>query len=183
VLAQHPMTEPLHLSFNVACTAEHAWATWAQGTSTWCPVSHTGAGEPGLAIVLELFAGGRIFERTRDGREADWARIVAWEPPRRLVYTWHLRQDEADATEVEIRFEERSAGATTVTIEHRGWERLGDRGPDRRGDRGPDRRDANRRGGAGLLPHFREAIERAPVSAAPATSASGRRRGRSRRAR
>ena len=144
------MTEPLRLSFDVGCDVEHAFATWTARTSTWWPASHTVAGEPGLAVVLEPHPGGRIYERTRDGREADWGRIVEWEPPHRLVYTWHLRQDEADATEVEIRFEQRAGGGTTVTIEHRGWERLG--------ARGPDRRDANRRGWAGLLPHYVAAV-------------------------
>jgi uncharacterized protein YndB with AHSA1/START domain len=144
------VTEPLQLAFHVDCGVEHAFATWAQRTSTWWPSSHTVAGEPGLQIVFEPVAGGRIFERAADGHEADWGRIVAWEPPRRLVYTWHLRQDRADATEVEIRFAERPGGGTTVTIEHRGWERLG--------ARGPDRRDANRRGWAGLLPHYVAAV-------------------------
>jgi uncharacterized protein YndB with AHSA1/START domain len=144
------VTEPLHLAFELACSVEHAFATWTQRTSAWWPASHTVAGEPGLDVVFEPRAGGRIFERARDGREADWGRIVSWEPPRRLVYTWHLRQDRADATEVEIRFEEAPEGGTRVTIEHRGWERLG--------ARGPDRRDANRRGWAGLLPHYVDAI-------------------------
>ena len=126
------MTEALHLRFDVDCGVEHAFTTWTARTSTWWPTSHTVAGEPGLAVILEPRPGGRIFEQTADGREADWGRILAWEPPHRLVYTWHLRQDEADATVVEIRFDARPEGGTTVSIEHRGWERLGARGPDRR---------------------------------------------------
>ena len=144
------MTEALHLRFDVDCGVEHAFTTWTARTSTWWPTSHTVAGEPGLAVILEPRPGGRIFERTADGREADWGRIVAWEPPHRLVYTWHLRQDEADATEVEIRFDARPEGGTTVSIEHRGWERLG--------ARGPDRREANERGWGGLLPHYVSAV-------------------------
>ncbi len=123
----------LRLSFDVDCDPGHAFRTWTGRTSTWWPVSHTVAAEPGLEIVFEPVQGGRIFERAPDGREADWGRIVAWEPPRRLVYSWHLRQDRADATEVEIRFDDRAGGGTTVTIEHRGW--------------------------AGLLPHYRKALD------------------------
>ena len=48
-----------------------------------------------------------------------------WQPPARLAYLWYLGRDRADATEVEIRFLARGAGATRVEIEHRGWERLG----------------------------------------------------------
>jgi uncharacterized protein YndB with AHSA1/START domain len=137
--------DPLHLSFDVASTVEHAFETWTARTSAWWPRSHTVAGEP-AEVVFEPAPGGRIYERAADGREADWGRIIEWDPPHRLVYSWHLRQDAADATEVEIRFDQSAAGGTTVTIEHRGWERLG--------AGGPDRRDANGRGWAGLLPHY-----------------------------
>jgi uncharacterized protein YndB with AHSA1/START domain len=98
-----------------------------------------------LTVVLEQRQGGRIFEWTRDGVEHGWGEVTVWEPPARLVYLWHLRQDRADATEVEIRFTGRG-GATLVEIEHRGWERLG--------TGGQDLRDRNRGGWATLLPHY-----------------------------
>ena len=75
--------------------------------------------------------------------------MIAWEPPRRLVYSRHLRQDTADATEVEIAFAAAAEG-TAVTITHRGWERLG--------SRGPELRERNVRGWAGLLPAFVAAV-------------------------
>jgi uncharacterized protein YndB with AHSA1/START domain len=105
--------------------------------------------EDGLSIVFEPFVGGRIFERTGAGEEHDWGRIVAWEPPSRLVYEWHLRVDRADATEVEIRFTPSPTG-TRVTIEHRGWERLG--------AKGVERRQGNFAGWGSLLPHFVEFV-------------------------
>ena len=81
------------------------------------------------------------------GDEHDWGAVLEWEPPRRLVYRWHLRQERADATEVEIRFASQPGGeGTTVEIEHRGWERLG--------ERGPQRRERNERGWGGLLPAY-----------------------------
>ena len=91
------MIEPIRLTLEVECAPEHAFRTWAERTSTWWPADHTTAGEPGLEICFEPRAGGRIFERTADGREFDWGRVLAWEPPHRLVYTWHLRADAADA--------------------------------------------------------------------------------------
>ncbi|MDQ6750453.1 MAG: SRPBCC domain-containing protein [Actinomycetota bacterium] len=57
-----------------------------------------------------------------------WGEVLAWEPPRRLAYLWHIYGDRADATEVENSFVEEGAG-TTVRIVHRGWDRLGPRGP------------------------------------------------------
>ena len=100
-------------------------------------------------MTFEPRAGGRIYERAPGGEEHDWGRVLTWEPPRRLVYTWHLRQDEADATEVEITFAEWGAG-TAVAIVHRGWERLG--------AKGPALRERNTRGWAGLLPRYVAAL-------------------------
>ena len=97
------MTEPLVHEFPVACSVEHAFDVWAVRTGMWWPAAHSVSGSP-EAVVFEPRAGGRIFERAPGGEEHDWGRVVAWEPPRRLVYTWHLRQDRADATEVEISF-------------------------------------------------------------------------------
>ena len=107
----------------------------------------------GLAVILEGRPGGRIFERTPAGAEHDWGEVLAWEPPARLVYSWHLRRDRADATEVEIRFVPVERSRTRVEIEHRAWERLG-----AEGEAG---RDRNRGGWSTLLPHYREAAESA----------------------
>jgi uncharacterized protein YndB with AHSA1/START domain len=144
------MTEPLRLDFTVACPPGSAFALWTARTSLWWPRGHTVTTEEGLEIVFEPRAGGRIFERTPDGREADWGEVLDWEPPRRLRYSWHLRFDRADATEVEITFAPAEDGGTRVEIEHRGWERLG--------GVGPERRERNRRGWEGLLPHYVDAV-------------------------
>ena len=119
-------------------------------TSLWWPASHSVSGAP-EAVTFEPHAGGRIYERAPGGGEHDWGEVLAWEPPHRLVYTWHLRQDRADATEVEITFAPAGEG-TAVAIVHRGWERLG--------ARGDDLRERNHRGWAGLLPRYLEAAGR-----------------------
>jgi uncharacterized protein YndB with AHSA1/START domain len=139
------MIEPLRFSFEVDCPVEHAFHIWTAKTSSWWPRSHTVSGEDDLEVVVERRPGGRIFERTRAGVEVEWGQITAWEPPQRLCYLWHLRADRADATEVEITFAGQGE-RTRVDIEHRGWERLG--------ERGSARRDANQAGWGGLLPHF-----------------------------
>jgi uncharacterized protein YndB with AHSA1/START domain len=137
---------PIHLDFEVDCSQRHAFAIWAERTSLWWPSSHTVTAEPGLEVVFEPHPGGRIFERTRAGDEHDWGRIEAWDPPRRLAYTWHLNQDRADATDVEITFTPLDGGRTRVDIDHRGWERLG--------AAGPGLRARNTAGWAGVLPHY-----------------------------
>ena len=144
------MIEPLRISFQVDCSVEHAFDVWTRRISTWWPVSHSVTGERGLQIVLEPHIGGRIFERTITGKEHEWGEVTVWEPPHRLGYMWHLRQDRADWTDVEVTFRPLDASTTLVEIEHRGWERLG--------ARGPDARNANQAGWSGLVPHFVEAV-------------------------
>lgn len=138
--------------FQVDCPVGHAFDVWTSRTSSWWPISHTVSGEPGLKVVFEAGAGGRIYERAADGRELDWGQVTVWEPPTRLAYLWHIGADRADATEVEIRFVDQGDATTQVEIEHRGWERLG--------LRGPGWRDTNRAGWDGVLPEFRTACLR-----------------------
>ncbi len=150
----HPAgLEPLNIAFDVECDSEHAFRTWTERISVWWPTSHTVSADSAADVFFEPRVGGRIYERTPAGEEHDWGEVLEWEPPRRVVYTWHLRVDRADATEVEIRFIERSEGGTQVAIEHRGWDRLG----------APaiPRRAGNLAGWGSLLPHYREAVERA----------------------
>ena len=124
--------------------------TWTERIAAWWPTDHTASGEPNLHVVLEGRVGGRIFERTSEGTEHDWGEVIAWDPPHRLAYSWHLRRDRADATEVEIRFSA-DGERTRVEIEHRGWERLG--------AEGQDWRDRNLGGWSTLLPHYIQAAE------------------------
>jgi uncharacterized protein YndB with AHSA1/START domain len=145
------VTGPLQLSFRVACSPAHAFAIWTARTSLWWPADHTVSGEDDLEVVIEPRVGGRIFERSGSGREEDWGEVLAWEPPHRLVYLWHLRADRADATEVEITFAPDGDAATEVRIDHRGWERLG--------ARADAWRDRNRRGWQTLLPWYIDMCE------------------------
>jgi uncharacterized protein YndB with AHSA1/START domain len=143
------MTEPLRMAFDVACPADRAFDLWTRRIDTWWPSDHSVTGRPDIVVVLEAGVGGRIFERTPDGEEHDWGEVIAWEPPHRLAYLWHLQRERADATEVEIRFVPRGADGARIEIEHRGWDRLGDDG---------DRwRSRNRIGWDSLVPHLLDA--------------------------
>jgi hypothetical protein len=124
------VSEPLRLSFEVACPVDHAFSVWTSGIGAWWPRDHTVTNQPGVSVVLEGRVGGRIYERAPDGTEHDWGEVTRWIPPDRLSYLWHLGQQRATATEVDIRFHpDVSAGApvTRIEIEHTGWERLGER--------------------------------------------------------
>ena len=145
------MNAPLRVSFEVACSAEHAFDVWTSGISRWWPPDHTVTGQADL-IVLQAEVGGRIYERTAEGVEHDWGEVTVWEPPTQLSYLWHLRRDRADATEVEVRFLAQGAAVTRVEIEHRGWDRLG--------AEGRQWREQNRAGWRTLLPHFQAAVSK-----------------------
>ena len=144
------MSEPLKLSFDVACSPDHAFTMWTTEISTWWPSDHTVSGRADLEVFLQGRVGGRIFERTSDGIEHEWGEVTRWDPPARLSYRWHLHHDRAEATDVDIHFLPRG-DATRIEIEHRGWERLG--------TVGAERREGNRKGWDGLLPHFVAAVE------------------------
>lgn len=123
--------KPLVLEFEVAASRGHAFDIWANRISLWWPRDHTVSGSADVDIIVEGFTGGRIFERTVDGSEHDWGRVVEWDPPHRLAYTWHLLVDPGEATDLTVTFSEAGEG-TSVRIEQRGWERLGAAGPPRR---------------------------------------------------
>ena len=81
-------------------------------------------------VVMEPYVGGRWFERSADGVETDWGRVLAWEPPARLLLAWQLNAKfEFDAhfvTEVEVVFAAVDGGTTMVTLEHRNLEFFGE---------------------------------------------------------
>ena len=142
------VTEPLSIAFDIACSADHAFAVWTARIGTWWPADHTVSGSP-ERVEMQCAVGGRIYERSAEGVEHDWGRVTAWEPPHLLAYTWHLGTDPRAATDVEIRFSAVGEARARVEIEHRGWERLG--------GAANEWRDRNRIGWQTLLPHFRTA--------------------------
>jgi uncharacterized protein YndB with AHSA1/START domain len=82
--------------------------------------------------VFELRVGGRVYDRGVDGSECQWARVLAIEPPNRLVFSWdinpqfQLESDPDKTSEVEVRFLAESAERTRVELEHRYLDRHGD---------------------------------------------------------
>jgi hypothetical protein len=66
--------EPLRLCFEIQCPAEHAFEIWTTRLSSWWPKGHSASGNPDTVVVFEPRPQGRIFERTPDGTEIDWAR-------------------------------------------------------------------------------------------------------------
>ena len=56
----------------------------------------------------------------KEGEEAEWADVLAWEPHERFLVRWRVNP-ERGPTELEIRFTAEGA-KTRVDLEHRGWD-------------------------------------------------------------
>lgn len=117
-------------SVTVNATLEHAFRTFTAGFGSWWPRAHH-IGKAELAeAVLEQRLGGRWYERGTDGSECDWGTVLTWEPPHRLVVSWQIDHDweydpdPAHASEVEVRFTADGPGRTTVSLEHRDFDRM-----------------------------------------------------------
>jgi len=82
--------------------------------------------------VLEPRAGGDVYDRGADGSVCRWGRVLAYEPPARLVLAWdisprwQLETDPSRASEVEVSFVEVADGRTRVELVHSHLDRHGD---------------------------------------------------------
>ena len=72
--------EPLRLSFDVACSAAHAFVVWTDRIDAWWPRDHTATNDPRFVIRLEKRVGGRLFEVTPGGAEHLWGTATTWQP-------------------------------------------------------------------------------------------------------
>ena len=107
-----------------------AFAFFTGSMGRWWPTEYH-IGQADLAdTILEPEVGGRWYERGVDGSECDWGRVLAWEPPHRLLVTWQINghwqfdDDAQHASEIEVRFTADGPEQTTVDLEHRHLERL-----------------------------------------------------------
>lgn len=87
----------------------HAFAVFTDRLGDWSPLqSYQIGSQPAQTAILEPRAGGRWFERAADGTECNWGRVLAWEPPHRIVLSWDIGADWKHrpdlGTEVEVRF-------------------------------------------------------------------------------
>jgi uncharacterized protein YndB with AHSA1/START domain len=120
---------PIVRTVQVKALPARAFDVFALNIGQWWPKGVTIAKAPHVAIVVEPKAGGRWFERDAEGNETDWGKVLAWEPPSRLLLGWQVNSqwsyDPDFLTEVELTFMAAEGGGTLVTLEHRNLERFG----------------------------------------------------------
>ncbi len=119
---------PVRRSVTVKVPQARAFEVFTDGFGRWWPPSHHIGKTAMTGGVIEPKVGGRWYETCEDGSQCDWGKVLAWEPPRRLVLAWQLdasfRHDPTLGVEVEVRFT--PEGETTrVDLEHRNLECFG----------------------------------------------------------
>lgn len=118
--------EPVRKTLTVKRAPAGAFRLFTQEMGKWWPLaSHSVGGADAETVVFEEMAGGQIFERHRNGKTADWGAVRLWDPPHRVVFSWHPGRGSDTAQEIEVRFTASGSG-TSVELEHRGWEAAGE---------------------------------------------------------
>ena len=132
-------SDVVRTSIVVNAPPARAFSVFTAGIDTWWPRSHTIGDSPLAEMVLECRPGGRAYGVGEDGSESDWGRVLAYEPPQRIVVSWDIslawkhELDPAKASEFEVSFTPEGDGRTLVVLEHRhldrhgeGWEAMRD---------------------------------------------------------
>jgi len=138
-MSTHAEQTSIRHSVVVEAPQERAFRVFVERFDRIKPREHNLLGVDIAESVFEPRAGGRVYDRGVDGSECQWARVLAYEPPERLVFTWdisprwQIESDPEHASEVEVRFVPETPERTRVELEHRhldrhgeGWESLRD---------------------------------------------------------
>ena len=129
------MTEGLELVVRrqvvVEVSVARAFDVFVSRFGDFKPVEHNLMNAPIAETVLEPWVGGHIFDRGADGSECHWARVLAFDPPDRILFSWDIgpqwevEPDPERTSEVEVRFVADGARRTRVELEHRHLDRHG----------------------------------------------------------
>lgn len=112
---------PVEKRLSLKASPEKAFAHFTKNISVWWPLDvHSLSGADAKSVVFEAKEGGRIYETDSKGRTREWGRVKVCEPPSRLVFSWVL-ESPADATEIEVTFDDDGKGGTDLRLVHRGW--------------------------------------------------------------
>ena len=116
----------------VEAPLERAFAVFTEDIGSWWPPENHILDAELAEMVFEPRVGGHVYDRGVDGSECRWARVLAYEPPNRVVISWditpqwQLETDSSRASEIEVRFVPEAPDRTRVELEHRNLERHGE---------------------------------------------------------
>jgi uncharacterized protein YndB with AHSA1/START domain len=116
----------------VQAPINRAFSVFTEGIGTWFPREYNVLPVEIAERVFEPRVGGHVYDRGVDGSECHWARVLAYEPPRRVLISWdisprwQIETDVKKTSEVEVLFISEGAERTRVEVEHRHLERHGE---------------------------------------------------------
>ena len=111
---------------------ERAFSVFTEEFDSIKPREHNMLAVEIAETVFERREGGRIYDRGVDGSECQWARVLVYEPPNRVMFSWDISprwqiESELEKTsEVEVRFISETPERTRVELEHRNLDRHGE---------------------------------------------------------
>jgi uncharacterized protein YndB with AHSA1/START domain len=121
----------------VGTSIDRAFAAFVERFGDFKPPEHNLLGVEITETQFEPKVGGFIYDSAADGSECRWARVLVYEPPHRVIFSWdispqwQLEADASNSSEVEVRFIAETPERTRVELEHRhldrhgpGWESL-----------------------------------------------------------
>lgn len=117
---------------DVPLAQRHAFQLFTERFSDWWPAEYTWSQSALDTIGIEPRLNGRCTEVGPRGFQMDWGRVLAWEPPERLIITWQIgpsrvpQPDPTNASTVEFRFHESGPNATRLILEHHDFRNHGD---------------------------------------------------------
>jgi uncharacterized protein YndB with AHSA1/START domain len=118
-------------SIVVEAPIDRAFSVFTQEFGRFKPPEHNLLAVEIAETVFEPREGGHVYDRGVDGSECRWARVLAYDPPHRVVISWdispqwQIETDPEKTSEVEVRFVAESAERTRVQLEHRNLARHG----------------------------------------------------------
>jgi uncharacterized protein YndB with AHSA1/START domain len=124
-IAEFPVP-PVVKTLTVRAAPARAFEFFTRDLARWWSLAQAHIGPDPVDCAIEPRVGGRVFERTADGRETMWGTVVAYEPPHCLSFTWIVGLSAELAQLIELRFTPEGHG-TRVELTHSGWKKLGDR--------------------------------------------------------
>jgi len=118
----------------VEAPIERAFSVFTDGMGSWWNPEHhlLPEGTSLKEMVFEPRVGGHIYDVASDGSECHWSRVLAYDPPDRIVFSWdinlqwELETDLERTSEVEVRFVAETPERTRVELEHRNLDRHGE---------------------------------------------------------
>ena len=126
-MSQQRSEAAIRKSVTVICSPDEAVRLYTERVASWWPHrTHSVEKDDVETVVFEPREGGRFYERTKNGEEHLWGVVLVWDPPARIVHTWHPGRGDDTGQKVELTFTPDGDG-TRLELVHTGWERLGDR--------------------------------------------------------